>query len=110
MSRDECAQTLISPLTMLKQYSAVIEMNRSKLFLKTNDVEWTAGLIDSDSTTPNRAVYHIQGSLDRQEQVQNSEIFYELDNEQLWNDKIDEICTFQREKTNANLNLSLIHI
>ena len=27
-----------------------------------------------------------------------------LDTEQLWNDKIDEIRTFQREKTNANLN------
>ena len=44
---------------MLKQYSAVIEMNRSKLFLKTNEVECTADLIDSDSANPNRAVYHL---------------------------------------------------
>ena len=79
-------------------------MNRSTLFLKTNDIERTADLIDSDSATPIRAVYHIQGNLDRQDPTQNNEIFYELDNEQLWNNKIDEIRTFQREKTNANLN------
>ena len=34
---------------MLTQYSAVIDMDRAKLFLKTNDIEWIADLTGSDS-------------------------------------------------------------
>ena len=80
---------------MLKQYSAIIDMNRSKLFLKINQIEWTADIVDSDSMTPTRVTYHIQRSLDQREQSQSNKIFYELDDEQLWHDKINEIRNFK---------------
>ena len=50
-------------------------------------------------------------------QLQDNEILYELDNEQLWRDKNNEIRTFkcdisdvQKEKLINVYNLSLIHI
>ena len=33
----------------------------------------------------------------------NDKILYEMDNEQLWNEKINEIRNFKREKTSAKL-------
>ena len=59
---------------MLKQYSAIIDMNRSKLLLKINQTEWTADLVNSDSTTPTRVTYHIQRNLDQQEQSPSNNI------------------------------------
>ena len=80
---------------MLKKYSAIIDMNKSKLFLKVEHREWTANLVDSDRTTSTRITYHIQGSVEQLGQLQDNEIRYELDNEQLWRDKINEIRTFK---------------
>ena len=42
-----------------------------------------------------RQTYHIQGSVEQLGQLQDNEILYELDNEQLWRDKINEIRTFK---------------
>ena len=50
---------------MLRQYSAVIDMNRAKLFLKANGIEWTADLTGSDSAPSNRTIYHIKECQDR---------------------------------------------
>ena len=38
---------------MLRQYSAIIGMNKAKLFLKTNDIEWITDLTRGDSAPSN---------------------------------------------------------
>ena len=87
--------------------------------MKTGNLRWTTDLISSDETQSNETIYHIQEYRDTRIQTPNNGICDGTDNEQPWHEKIDEIRTFQREKTNAQLTvqqaeqlieLSLIHI
>ena len=67
-------------------------------------------------------MYHIQKYRNTGEHVLNNGIDDETDNEELWQEKLEEIRTIQREKTSAQLTaqqaeqlievykLSLIHI
>ena len=45
---------------MLRQYSAIIDLSKSKLFLKKGDLQWTTELTSSDEIQSNKTMYHIQ--------------------------------------------------
>ena len=90
---------------MLRQYSAIIDLSKYKLFPKKGDLQWTTELISSDERQSNKTMYHIQKYQNTREQTPNNGISDETDNEQLWHEKIEEIRTFQREKTNAQLTV-----
>ena len=88
---------------MLRQYSAIIDLNKYKLVLKKNDIQWIAELTDSEEIQPHETMYHIQKYRNTGEHVLNNGIYDETDNEELWQEKLEEIRTFQREKTSAQL-------
>ena len=90
---------------MLRQYSAIIDLSKYKLFLKKGDIRWTTELTNSDEIQPNKTMYHIQKYRNTGEQTLNNGICDETDNEELWQEKIEEIQTFQREKTSAQLTV-----
>ena len=50
-------------------------------------------------------MYHIQKYRNTGEHVLNNGIYDETDNEELWQEKLEEIRTFQREKTNTQLTV-----
>ena len=45
---------------MLRKYSAIIDMNRAKVTLDSNGVNWTAKLIGSESAPSDRAIYNVR--------------------------------------------------
>ena len=53
---------------MLRQYSAIIDLSKSKLFLKTDDLQWTTDLNGSDEIQSNKTMYHMQKYRDAGEQ------------------------------------------
>ena len=90
---------------MLRQYSAIIDLSKYKLILKKSDIQWTTELTNSDEIQPNKTMYHIQKYRNTGEHILNNGICDETDNEELRQEKIEEIRTFQREKTNAQLTV-----
>ena len=65
--------------------------------------KWTAELIGSERAPSNQTIYNVREYKDYWKNTPNEEIYYETDNDHLWNKKLEEIREFKREKKNAQI-------
>ena len=95
--------TMLIGCDMLRKYSAIIDMSRAKVTLDSNCINWTAKLIGSESTPSDRAIYNIKEVKNHRWRTPSDSVFYENDDDLLWREKLQEIRTFKKEKTNAQI-------
>ena len=88
---------------MLRKYSAVIDMSRAKVSLNSNCINWMAELIGSESAPLILTIYNVREYKDYRNYTPNEGIYYENNNDHLWNEKLEEIHKFKKEKKNAQL-------
>ena len=89
---------------VLRKYSAMMDLNREKVSLDSEGVVWTAELIGSERAPPNRTSYHVREINYSGDDTPGKKVVYQVNNDDLWNNKLEEIRTFQYEKTEAQLN------
>ena len=71
-------------------------MDKATVLLKTDEVEWTADLIENRKAPPEHVIYYIREGHDQKKMSINREIRNNPE-DILWVEKINEIRTFQTD-------------
>ena len=86
------------------QHSAVIDLNRGIVSLTSEEGVWTVELVDANRNISGNANCHVMKNYFCKNETSPGVIKYEDDDQELWNSKLEEIRTFQREKTGQQIS------
>ena len=89
--------TLLIGCDILRKYAAIIDMDKDTVLLKTDEVEWTAALIENRKAPPEHVIYYIREGHDQRKKVSINREVRNNPEDILWMEKINEIRTFQTD-------------
>ena len=88
---------------ILRKYSAVIDMRRARVSMKSENIEWIAELIGRKGVVTVNNIYNIRTVTNSQDNIFEERTEDQSSNDSLWNKKLEEIRLFQGEQNGNSL-------
>lgn len=89
---------------ILRQYAAIINLSRGMVTLTSDNIVWSAEIIGSQRAPQNGTSYFVREEINEISDLQYSENEHHDVNEDLWQQKVQEIYKFQHEKTSLKVS------